>query len=138
MRAQEFIIETFGPQQSSSQLQEFAPDSSGGAQSYYTSTENFINAYRQQKQEEIEELTSDGWEQDEIDNLKQDVNVDIQRFMQVQNGFLKGLKSGFDNYLRMDTMLKDQLGCHWVNDNLDLNTDWAKVYGEPWGRADNC
>lgn len=120
------------------QLQEFSPDSSGGAQSYFTSTENFINDYRQNKEEQIEELTGDGWEQDEINNLKQDVNADIQRFMQVQNGFLRGLKSGFDNYLQMDTMLKDQLGCHWINDNLSLNDDWSKVYGEPWGNDEAC
>lgn len=134
MRAQEFIVEGWGLER----LQEFAPDSSGGAQSYYTSTENFINDYRQQKQEEIEELTGDDWDVDEINDLKQSAANDIYRFQRVQRGFLKGLKPGFDMYLQMDTLLKDQLGCHWINDNLDLNADWAKIYGRPWGRSDNC
>ena len=124
--------------QALNQLREFAPDSSGGAQSYYTSTENFVNAYRQQKAEEIEELAGDGWSQDEINNLKQDVGADIHRFQQVQQGFLKGLKTGFDTYLQMDTLLKDQLGCHWIGDNLDLNSDWSKIYGEPWGNDEAC
>lgn len=119
-------------------LQEFAPDSSGGAQSYYTSTENFVNAYRQQKAEEIEELTGDGWSADEIRELKADANNDILRFQRVQQGFLRGLKTGFDMYLQMDTLLKDQLGCHWIGDNLDLNSDWSKIYGEPWGNDEAC
>ncbi len=119
------------------QLSEFAPDSSGGGQSYYTSTENFINNFRQQKAEEIAEL-SDGWEQSEVEDLKQSVENDIYRFEQVKNGFTRGLKTGFDAYLQMDTQLKDSLGCHWIDDNLDLNSDWAKVYGEEWGNDENC
>ena len=119
------------------QLSEFAPDSSGGAQSYYTSTENFINNFRQQKAEEIAEL-SDGWDQDEVEDLKQSMENDIYRFEQVKNSFTKGLKPGFDAYLQMDTQLKDSLGCHWIGDNLSLNSDWTKVYGEPWGNDENC
>jgi hypothetical protein len=124
--------------QASTQLQEFAPDSAGGAQSYYTSTENFVNDYRERKKEEIEEMTSDGWSQSEINELRQAVNNDIYRFQQVQRGFLKGLKPGFDAYLQMDTQLKDSLGCHWIGDNLDLNSDWATIYGEPWGNDEAC
>lgn len=120
------------------QLQEFAPDSSGGGQSYYTSTENFINNYRQQKAEEIAELTGDGWSQKEVEDLKQSVENDIYRFEQVKNNFTRGLKPGFDAYLQMDTQLKDSLGCHWIGDNLDLNSDWAKVYGQEWGNDENC
>lgn len=120
------------------QLREFAPNSSGGAQSYYTSTENFVNAYRQQKAEEIQELTDDGWSAEEIRDFKTGVNNDIYRFKRVQQGFLKGLKTGFDAYLQMDTLLKDQLGCHWIGDNLDLNSDWSKIYGEPWGNDEAC
>lgn len=118
-------------------LQEFAPDSAGGAQSYYTSTENFINNYRQQKEEEIEEMT-DGWDESEVAEVKQGVEVDIHRLQQVANGFLKGLKPGFDNYLHMDTQLKDSLGCHWIGDNLSLNDDWAKIYGKAWGNDEAC
>ena len=122
----------------SGQLREFAPDSSGGAQSYYTSTENFVNGYRQQKQEEIQELTDDGWSADEINDFKQGAATDIYRFQQVAKGFLKGLKPGFDMYLQMDTLLKDSLGCHWIGDGLDLNADWSKIYGSAWGNDDAC
>ncbi len=78
-------------------------------ESYYTSTENFVNGYRQQKQEEIQELTDDGWSADEINDFKQGAATDIYRFQQVAKGFLKGLKPGFDMYLQMDTLLKDSL-----------------------------
>ena len=120
------------------QLSEFAPDSTGGGQSYYTSTENFINNFRQQKAEEIEELTRDDWEPEEVEDLKQSVGNDIYRFEQVKNNFTRGLKSGFDAYLQMDTQLKDSLGCYWISDNLDLNADWTKVYGRPWGNENAC
>ncbi len=122
------------------QLSEFAPDSSGGGQSYYTSTENFINNYQEQKAEELQDLIDAGWTEQDLAQAGtlQGQAADIAHFKQVRDGFLKGLKPGFDAYLQMDTQSKDSLGCHWIDDNLDLNSDWAKVYGEEWGNDENC
>ena len=29
--------------------------------------------------------------------------------------------------------MKDQLGAYWMENDLPLNQDWEKIYGEPWG-----
>ena len=126
MRASEFVVE-------------FTPNG-GGATNYYVSTENFINNYRQSKQEDIETLTNDGHSAEEIKQFQQGVAYDLEKFEDVKNGFMRGLKKGLETYekIGLDTYLKDQLGCHWINDDLDLNADWETVFGEEWGDEENC
>ena len=120
-------------------LAEFAPGE-GGATNYYVSTENFINNYRQNKEEELETLTSGGHSPEEIEQWKQGVSFDLKKFENVRDGFMRGLRAGFETYekIGLDTYLKDQLGCHWINDDLDLNSDWETVFGEEWGNDENC
>jgi hypothetical protein len=43
------------------------------------------------------------------------------------------MKPGFEAYQQGDTALKDQLGEYWLENDLPLNQDWEKIYGEPWG-----
>jgi hypothetical protein len=115
-------------------LNEFVP-SGNSASSYYAVTENFINEFTQQKQEELQDLIDAGWTKQDLAQAGtlQGQAADIAHLEQVRDGFLKGLKPGFDAYLRGDTQMKDQLGEYWLDNNLPLNQDWGSIYGEPWG-----
>jgi len=119
---------------SESHLNEFAPGGNS-ASSYYAVTSNFINEFAQQKQEQLQDLIDAGWTKQDLAQSGQEQGqaADIAHFEQVRDSFLKGLKPGFDAYLRGDTQLKDQLGEYWIDNDLPLNQDWEKVYGEPWG-----
>ncbi len=115
-------------------LNEFAPGGDS-ASSYYAVTANFVNEFAQQKQEELQDLIDAGWTKQDLaqaGTLKGQA-ADIAHFERVRDRFLKGLKPGFDAYLRGDTQLKDQLGAYWLENDLPLNQDWEKIYGEPWG-----
>ncbi len=115
-------------------LNEFAPGGNS-ASSYYAVTANFVNEFAQQKQEELQDLIDAGWTKQDLaqaGTLEGNAS-DIAHFEQVRDSFLKGLKPGFDAYLRSDTQLKDQLGAYWMENDLPLNQDWEKIYGEPWG-----
>ena len=116
-------------------LNEFAPGGNS-ASSYYAVTANFVNDFAQQKQEELQDLIDAGWTKQDLAQAGtlQSQAADIVHFEQVRDGFLKGLKPGFDAYLQGDTQLKDQLGSYWQENDLPLNQDWEKIYGEPWGR----
>ncbi len=117
-----------------SSLKEFAPGGNS-ASSYYAVTANFVNEFAQQKQQELQDLIDAGWTKQDLvqaGTLKGHAS-DIAHFEQVRDRFLKGLKSGFDAYLQGDTQLKDQLGEYWMENDLPLNQDWEKIYGEPWG-----
>jgi hypothetical protein len=116
-------------------LKEFAPGGNS-ASSYYAVTANFVNDFAQQKQEELQDLIDAGWTKQDLAQAGtlQSQAADIVHFEQVRDGFLKGLKPGFDAYLQGDTQLKDQLGSYWEENDLPLNQDWEKIYGEPWGR----
>jgi len=116
-------------------LNEFAPGGNS-ASSYYAVTANFVNDFAQQKQEELQDLIDAGWTKQDLAQAGtlQSQAADIVHFEQVRDGFLKGLKSGFDAYLQGDTQMKDQLGEYWIDNDLPLNQDWEKIYGEPWGR----
>ena len=116
-------------------LKEFAPGGNS-ASSYYAVTANFVNDFAQQKQEELQDLIDAGWTKQDLAQAGtlQSQAADIVHFEQVRDGFLKGLKPGFDAYLQGDTQLKDQLGSYWQENDLPLNQDWKKIYGEPWGR----
>ncbi len=116
-------------------LNEFAPGGDS-ASSYYAVTANFVNDFSQQKQEELQDLIDAGWTKQDLAQAGtlQSQAADIAHFEQVRDGFLKGLKTGFDAYLQGDTQLKDQLGSYWQENDLPLNQDWEKIYGEPWGR----
>ena len=116
-------------------LNEFAPGGNS-ASSYYAVTANFVNDFAQQKQEELQDLIDAGWTKQDLAQAGtlQSQAADIVHFEQVRDGFLKGLKPGFDAYLQGDTQLKDQLGSYWEENDLPLNQDWEKIYGEPWGR----
>ena len=116
-------------------LEEFAPGGNS-ASSYYAVTANFVNDFAQQKQEELQDLIDAGWTKQDLAQAGtlQSQAADIVHFEQVRDGFLKGLKPGFDAYLQGDTQLKDQLGSYWQENDLPLNQDWEKIYGEPWGR----
>ena len=113
-------------------LNEFAPGGSG-ASSYYAVTENFVNDFIEQKEEELQDRINSGFSKEEIADMKQEFASDMVYFEQVRDGFLKGMKPGFEAYRQGDTMLKDQLGEYWLENNLPLNQDWEKIYGEPWG-----
>jgi len=115
-------------------LTEFAPGGNS-ASSYYAVTENFINEFTQQKQEELQDLIDAGWTKQDLAQAGtlQAQAADIAHLEQVRDGFLKGLKPGFDAYLRGDTQMKDQLGEYWLDNDLPLNQDWESIYGEPWG-----
>jgi hypothetical protein len=115
-------------------LNEFAPGG-GSSSSYYAVTSNFVNEFSQQKQEELQDLIDAGWTKQDLAQAGtiQGQAADIAHFEQVRNGFLKGLKPGFDAYLQGDTQMKDQLGAYWIENDLPLNQDWEKIYGEPWG-----
>jgi hypothetical protein len=117
-----------------SRLNEFAPGGNS-ASSYYAVTENFVNEFAQQKQEEIQDLIDAGWTKQDLAQAgtQKGAATDIVHLEQVRDSFLKGLKPGFDAYLQGDTQLKDQLGAYWIENDLPLNQDWEKVYGEPWG-----
>ena len=117
------------------ELNEFAP-SGNSASSYYAVTANFVNDFAQQKQEELQDLIDAGWTKQDLAQAGtlQSQAADIVHFEQVRDGFLKGLKPGFDAYLQGDTQMKDQLGEYWIDNDLPLNQDWEKIYGEPWGR----
>jgi len=117
-----------------SRLNEFAPGGNS-ASSYYAVTENFVNEFAQQKQEEIQDLIDAGWTKKDLAQAgtQEVAAADIVHFEQVRDSFLKGLKPGFDAYLQGDTQLKDQLGAYWIENDLPLNQDWGKIYGEPWG-----
>jgi hypothetical protein len=117
-----------------SRLNEFAPGGNS-ASSYYAVTENFVNEFAQQKQEEIQDLIDAGWTKQDLAQAgtQKGAAADIVHLEQVRDSFLKGLKPGFDAYLQGDTQLKDQLGAYWIENDLPLNQDWEKVYGEPWG-----
>ena len=115
-------------------LNEFAPGGDS-ASSYYAVTANFVNEFAQQKQEELQDLIDAGWTKQDLaqaGTLKGQA-ADIAHFERVRDRFLKGLKPGFDAYLRGDTQMKDQLGAYWLDNDLPLNQDWEKIYGEPWG-----
>ncbi len=115
-------------------LKEFTP-SGNSSSSYYAVTSNFVKEFVQQKQEELQDLIDAGWTKKDLaqaGTLKGQA-ADIEHFEQVRDGFLKGLKPGFDAYLQGDTQLKDQLGAYWLENDLPLNQDWEKIYGEPWG-----
>ncbi len=115
-------------------LNEFAPGGNSSS-SYYAVTSNFVKEFVQQKQEELQDLIDAGWTKQDLaqaGTLKGQA-ADIEHFEQVRDGFLKGLKPGFDAYLQGDTQLKDQLGTYWLENDLPLNQDWEKIYGEPWG-----
>ena len=116
-------------------LNEFAPGGNS-ASSYYAVTANFVNEFAQQKQEELQDLIDSGWTKQDLAQAGtlQSHASDIAHFEQVRDGFLKGLKPGFDAYLRGDTQLKDQLGSYWQENDLPLDQDWQKIYGDPWGR----
>jgi hypothetical protein len=116
------------------ELNEFAPGGDS-ASSYYAVTANFVNEFTQQKQQELQDLIDAGWTKQDLaqaGTLKGQA-ADIAHFERVRDGFLKGLKPGFDAYLRGDTQMKDQLGAYWMENDLPLNQDWEKIYGEPWG-----
>ena len=115
-------------------LNEFAPGGNS-ASSYYAVTANFVNEFAQQKQEELQDLIDSGWTKQDLAQAGtlQSHASDIAHFEQVRDGFLKGLKPGFDAYLQGDTQLKDQLGSYWQENDLPLNQDWGKIYGKPWG-----
>jgi hypothetical protein len=115
-------------------LNEFAPGGNS-ASSYYAVTSNFVNDFAQQKQEELQDLIDAGWTKQDLAQAGtlQSQAEDIAHFEQVRDGFLKGLKPGFDAYLQGDTQLKDQLGAYWIDNDLPLNQDWEKIYSEPWG-----
>jgi hypothetical protein len=116
-------------------LNEFAPGGNSSS-SYYVITSNFVDEFAQQKQEEIQDLIDAGWTKQDLAQAgtQKGAAADIVHFEQVRDGFLKGLKPGFDAYLQGDTQLKDQLGSYWQENDLPLNQDWEKIYGEPWGR----
>ena len=116
-------------------LNEFAPGGNS-ASSYYAVTANFVNEFAQQKQEELQDLIDAGWTKQDLAQAGtlQSHASDIAHFEQVRDGFLKGLKPGFDAYNHGDTQLKDQLGEYWLENDLPLSQDWEKMYGEPWGR----
>jgi len=116
-------------------LKEFAPGGNSSS-SYYAVTANFVNDFAEQKQEELQDLIDSGWTKQDLaqSGIQQGHAADIVHFEQVRDGFLKGLKPGFDAYLQGDTQLKDQLGSYWEENDLPLNQDWEKIYGEPWGR----
>jgi hypothetical protein len=126
------IMESQGVAEGS--LNEFAP-SGNSASSYYAVTENFVNEFTQQKQEELQDLIDAGWTKQDLAQAGTLAGqaADIVHLEQVRDGFLKGLKSGFNAYLQGDTQLKDQLGAYWIDNNLPLSQDWEKIYGEPWG-----
>lgn len=115
-------------------LYEFAPGGNS-ASSYYAVTANFVNEFTQQKQEEIQDLLDAGWTKQDLAQAgtQEGAAADIAHLEQVRDGFLKGLKPGFDAYLQGDTQMKDQLGEYWIDNDLPLNQDWEKIYGEPWG-----
>ena len=113
-------------------LNEFAPGDSG-ASSYYAVTENFVNDFIEQKEEELQDRIDSGFSKEEIADMKQGFASDMVYFEQVRDGFLKGMKPGFEAYQQGDTALKDQLGEYWLENDLPLNQDWEKIYGEPWG-----
>ena len=115
-------------------LNEFAPGGNS-ASSYYAVTANFVSEFSQQKEEEIQDLIAAGWTKQDLAQAGtlQGQAADIAHFEQVRDGFLKGLKPGFDAYLQGDTQMKDQLGEYWLDNDLPLNQDWEKIYGEPWG-----
>ena len=115
-------------------LNEFAPGGNS-ASSYYAVTANFVNEFTQQKQEEIQDLIDAGWTKQDLAQAgtQEGAAADIAHLEQVRDGFLKGLKPGFDAYLQGDTQMKDQLGEYWIDNDLPLNQDWEKIYGEPWG-----
>jgi hypothetical protein len=115
-------------------LTEFAPGGDSSS-SYYAITSNFVNEFAQQKQEELQDLIDAGWTKQDLAQAGtlQGQAADIAHFEQVRDGFLKGLKPGFDAYLQGDTQLKDQLGAYWMENDLPLTQDWEKIYGEPWG-----
>jgi hypothetical protein len=115
-------------------LNEFAPGGNS-ASSYYAVTSNFVNDFAQQKQEELQDLIDAGWTKQDLAQAGtlQGQATDIAHLEQVRDGFLKGLKPGFDAYLQGDTQLKDQLGAFWLDNDLPLNQDWESIYGEPWG-----
>jgi hypothetical protein len=119
---------------SESHLNEFAPGGNS-ASSYYAVTSNFVNEFAQQKQEQLQDLIDAGWTKQDLAQAGTLTGQaeDIAHFEQVRDSFLKGLKPGFDAYLRGDTQMKDQLGEYWLDNDLPLNQDWEKVYGEPWG-----
>ena len=119
---------------SEGRLNEFAPGGNS-ASSYYAVTSNFVNEFAQRKQEELQDLIDAGWTKQDLAQSGQEQGdaADIAHFEQVRDGFLKGLKPGFDAYLQGDTQLKDQLGAYWIDNDLPLNQDWEKIYGEPWG-----
>jgi len=116
-------------------LSEFAPGGNSSS-SYYAVTANFVIDFVQQKEEETQDLIDSGWTKQDLEQSGhwQGQEADITYFAQVRDGFLKGLKSGFDAYLQGDTQLKDQLGEYWIDNGLSLNQNWKKIYGEPWGR----
>jgi len=115
-------------------LNEFAPGGNS-ASSYYAVTSNFVNEFAQQQQEELQDLIDSGWTEQDLaqSGHEQDAVADMAYFEQVRDSFLKGLKPGFDAYLQGDTMFKDQLGAYWIENDLPLNQDWKKIYGEEWG-----
>lgn len=115
-------------------LNEFAPGGNSSS-SYYAVTANFVSEFSQQKEEEIQDLIAAGWTKQDLEQAGtlQGQAADIAHFEQVRDGFLKGLKPGFDAYLQGDTQMKDQLGEYWLDNDLPLNQDWEKIYGEPWG-----
>jgi hypothetical protein len=127
------IMESQGVAEGS--LNEFAPGGNS-ASSYYAVTENFVNEFAQQKQEELQDLIDAGWTKQDLAQAGTLAGqaADIVHLEQVRDGFLKGLKPGFNAYLQGDTQLKDQLGSYWQENDLPLNQDWEKIYGEPWGR----
>jgi hypothetical protein len=113
-------------------LNEFAPGGNS-ASSYYAVTSNFVNDFAQQKQEELQDLIDAGWTKQDLAQAGtlQGQAADIAHLEQVRDGFLKGLKPGFDAYLQGDTQLKDQLGAFWLDNDLPLNQDWESIYDEP-------
>lgn len=115
-------------------VNEFAPGGNSSS-SYYAVTANFVSEFSQQKEEEIQDLIAAGWTKQDLEQAGtlQGQAADIAHFEQVRDGFLKGLKPGFDAYLQGDTQMKDQLGEYWLDNDLPLNQDWEKIYGEPWG-----
>lgn len=116
------------------ELNEFAPGGNS-ASSYYAVTANFVNEFAQQKQEELQDLIDAGWTKQDLEQAGTLAGqaADIAHFKKVRDAFLKGLKPGFDRYLRGDTQMKDQLGAYWLDNDLPLNQDWESIYSEPWG-----
>jgi hypothetical protein len=113
-------------------LNEFAPGGNS-ASSYYAVTANFVNDFNEQKEEELQDRIDSGFSKEEIADMKQGFASDMVYFEQVRDGFLKGMKPGFEAYQQGDTQMKDQLGEYWLENDLPLNQDWEKIYGEPWG-----